>query len=66
MDRKVDGFTGDILLVFTADDEEPDCWKCDHKFNDCRCKNCGSWWSEYRRTETIKPDGPRVIEKVDN
>jgi hypothetical protein len=44
-------------IEFTADDEMPDCGKCDHICDDFNCCDwCGpehGWWG-YRRTERIK------------
>lgn len=40
-------------VIYTADDEEPDCGVCDNQ--DCygRCKNCGPkfGWGYYEREE---------------
>lgn len=43
-------------LVYTADDEMPDCMICDKCDGDCGCsKFCGPeyGWAGYRRTERI-------------
>lgn len=40
-------------VVYTADDEEPDCGICDNQcYSDC-CENCGAeyWWRYYEREE---------------
>lgn len=40
--------------VHTADDEEPDCMRCDNVCaSDEICNQCGpeGWWCHYRRTE---------------
>lgn len=44
-------------VIHTADDEEPDCNRCDNcdgRILDCE-KYCGPehWWNGYRRTEYI-------------
>lgn len=42
------------LYVYTADDETPDCMRCDHVCGiQERCNKCGSeyWWQHYQRTE---------------
>ncbi len=43
--------------VYTADDEEPKCMRCDHCCgSDKICEKCGAehWWANYRRTETYR------------
>lgn len=42
----------DHCVIYTADDEEPDCGICDNQ--DCGyCDQCGStyWWHYYEREE---------------
>lgn len=42
------------LRIYTADDEEPDCNRCDHCCDDFLCvKQCGSehGWAGYERVE---------------
>lgn len=42
----------DRCVIYTADDEEPDCGVCDNQ--DCGlCDQCGStgWWHYYEREE---------------
>lgn len=41
-------------IVFTADDEMPDCMECNY-CDDCDGKYCGSeyGWARYERTERI-------------
>lgn len=47
------------LWTYTADDETPNCMKCD---NVCgpqeKCDKCGSkyWWQHYKRTELVGED----------
>lgn len=45
-----------ILYQYTANDEEPNCLRCDHVCDryDC-CNLCGSehWWNGYIRTERV-------------
>lgn len=45
-------------IIFTADDEEPECGQCDH-ICDFDCENlCGTehgWWG-YERTEIIEAE----------
>lgn len=40
-------------IVFTADDEEPNCGRCDNMdASDDFCTECGKgWWCHYQRTE---------------
>lgn len=43
-------------IIFTADDEMPDCLSCDHCDDDCdNGKFCGPayGWAGYRRTEWV-------------
>lgn len=43
-------------IIFTADDEMPDCLMCDHCDDDCDCsKFCGAeyGWAGYKRTEWV-------------
>lgn len=44
----------DYCVFYTADDEEPDCMKCDHccQGSDL-CDECGPehWWHYYKRKE---------------
>lgn len=46
-------------VEYTADDDMPDCGRCDHVCDDFKCCDwCGSehgWWG-YRRTEVIDID----------
>lgn len=47
-----------INVIFTADDEEPRCDRCDNQIKSCDwcCENCGSehWWCEYKRSEVLE------------
>lgn len=44
-------------IVRDADDEEPDCMKCDHVMaSEDYCKDCGSWWANYQRTSTVNDE----------
>lgn len=50
--------------IYTADDEEPDCMRCDHCCDSYEiCEKCGAeyWWAKYRRTEIDKE-----LDKGDN
>lgn len=40
-------------VIYTADDEEPDCMMCDHGEGSVLCKECGPkyGWHYYRREE---------------
>ena len=42
-----------MCVIYTADDEEPDCMICDHGDGSVLCKECRSkhWWHYYRREE---------------
>lgn len=50
---------------YTADEEMPDCGKCDHLGDDFNCgRLCGAehgWWG-YRRTEKVNQDTIPVIQ----
>ena len=43
----------DHYVIYTADDEEPDCMICDHCEGSVLCKECGPkhGWRYYRREE---------------
>ena len=43
----------DDCVIYTADDEEPDCMACDHCQGSCLCEECGPehYWHYYRREE---------------
>ena len=44
-------------IIHTADDEEPDCMRCDHCCDDDKiCEECGPsfWWANYKRTEVLE------------
>ena len=43
----------DHCVIYTADDEEPDCMMCDHGDGSVLCKECGPehWWHYYEREE---------------
>ena len=46
----------DLVFVYTADEEEPDCCRCDNCCRDCDCcEQCGPeyGWANYKRTEKI-------------
>lgn len=48
--------------VYTADDEEPKCMRCDHVCgSQDRCDKCGPehWWRYYQRTEVVEYDRTR-------
>lgn len=51
----------DTDVTYTADDEEPQCNRCDNLDNsDKFCmKNCGgaNWWKGYIRTESMEQKG---------
>lgn len=42
-------------VIYNADDEEPNCMKCDHICSayESFCAKCGpdNWWQNYKRTE---------------
>lgn len=40
-------------VIYTADDEEPDCMMCDHCQSSDLCSECGPehWWHYYERKE---------------
>ena len=40
-------------VIYTADDEEPDCMMCDHVQCNDLCSECGPehWWHYYDREE---------------
>ena len=43
----------DHCVIYTADDEEPDCMMCDHCQSSDLCGECGPehWWHYYEREE---------------
>ena len=43
----------DHCVIYTADDEEPDCMMCDHGQGNDLCSECGPehWWHYYEREE---------------
>ena len=43
----------DHCVIYTADDEEPDCMMCDHGDGSVLCKECWPehWWHYYEREE---------------
>ena len=43
----------DHCVIYTADDEEPNCMMCDHCRGSVLCKECGPkyGWHYYRREE---------------
>lgn len=43
-------------IIWTADDEEPDCRVCDNQDCNGRCKNCGAEfsWKYYEREEELQ------------
>ena len=43
----------DHCVIYTADDEEPDCIMCDHCQSSDICGECGPehWWHYYEREE---------------
>lgn len=43
----------DHCVIYTADDEEPDCLMCDNCQSSDLCSECGSehWWHYYEREE---------------
>lgn len=53
----IGGLKVDKKIVYTADDEEPDCGRCDHVVdNDKWCmEHCGgaNSWNGYERTEYL-------------
>lgn len=53
----IGGLKVDKKIVYTADDEEPNCGRCDHVVdNDKWCmKHCGgaNSWNGYERTEYL-------------
>lgn len=44
-------------VVYTADDEEPDCGICDNQVFDYCCRHCGAeyGWNYYKRKEKENP-----------
>ena len=47
------------VWVYTADDEEPKCMRCDHICSSQdKCDKCGAehWWQHYQRTEVEDDD----------
>lgn len=52
---------GMTIITFTADDENPDCGRCNHinDSEDLCAKWCGAehGWSRYERSERIGSDG---------
>lgn len=62
----------DHCVIYTADDEEPDCMMCDHLCDHCRgsvlCKECGPkyGWHYYRREEQDSETSKlvRALEKL--
>ena len=51
MERKYIEEYDKICKIYTADDEEPNCVKCDHQFSDTMCAMCGPEhsWNWYKR-----------------
>lgn len=43
----------DHCIIYTTDDEEPDCGMCDNQDCEHYCDRCGPayWWLHYERTE---------------
>ena len=43
----------DHCIIYTADDEEPDCGMCDNQDCEHYCDRCGPayWWLHYERIE---------------
>lgn len=43
----------DHCVIYTADDEEPNCIMCDHGEGSVLCDECGPehWWHYYERKE---------------
>ena len=43
----------DHCVIYTADDEEPDCLMCDNYQSSDLCSECGPehWWHYYERKE---------------
>ena len=43
----------DHCVIYTADDEEPDCLMCDYCQGSDICSECGPehWWNYYEREE---------------
>ena len=43
----------DHCVIYTADDEEPDCLMCDYCQSSDLCSECGPehWWHYYEREE---------------
>lgn len=55
-------------VIYTADDEEPDCMMCDHGEGGVLCKECGPkhGWHYYRREEQDSETSKlvRALEKL--
>lgn len=50
-------------ITHTADDEKPDCQKCDHITDDFDCsRKCGPkrGWKGYSREEKVEDDGDYI------
>lgn len=53
----------EVVLEYTADDEEPNCMLCDHVTSKYGCNNsCGAnhCWCGYRRSETLFYDDDEI------
>ena len=50
------------MIIWTADDEYPDCGICDNQDCDGCCENCGAefGWKYYERKYERKEDNPEL------
>lgn len=57
----------DHCVIYTADDEEPDCMMCDHGQGSDLCNECGPeyWWHYYRREEQ-NSEMSRLVRALEN
>lgn len=57
----------DHYVIYTADDEEPDCLMCDHCQCSDLCSECGPehWWNYYEREEQ-KSEMNRSVRALEN
>jgi hypothetical protein len=46
---------GHLHLLYSADDEEPDCHRCIHQCGDQSCDSCGAenFWRNYLRDDPV-------------
>ena len=55
----------DHCVIYTADDEEPNCGRCD-SCNSNLCNKCGPeyWWAHYRREER-NPERSKLVRTLE-